>query len=210
MKPIIFSTEMVKAILEDRKTQTRRLVKPQPILLGVPYLEYGGVWCDKAHREVKIGKCPYGSVGNKLWVRESHRLTKHYKAGTNWVRCEYRTPYQGDNAERWFAWDDIPKQQRERLSRIKTWGKWRPGRFMYYFTHRLELDITDEEVERLQEITDDDAKAEGCKILCDCGDCTDSTPRGHFQDIWRGIHGYDSWDSNPFVWVIEFKMSEGH
>lgn len=213
--PILFSTDMVKAILDGRKTQTRRVIKPQPYFedtIGCFNWVRGEYW-HKNHAMAQFADsieatkymykmCPYGQVGVRLWVREAHKLTKETINGELWVKAEYRFEYDGDKTVRRFKWDDIPKTQRQRLSKIKTWGKWRPARFMYEFLARVWLEITGVRVERLQEISEEDAKAEGFPINIDYPELN----VGDFSRLWDSINakrGY-SWESNPWVWVIEF------
>ena len=243
--PIIFSTEMVKSILEGRKTMTRRVIKPQLEDGDLGHYWWKGDWSTFGGRhagvidygrkgndeptwtlEEVITHCPYGQVGDRLIVRESHRLTKYKQDGETWVKAEYRMEVDGDGGVRHFKWADISKKQKDRLARIRTWGKWRPSRFMYRFLARITLEITNIRVERLQEITYSDARAEG--ILSFNREHPDPANGGvgynrgalglpmryestaAFMDLWDSLNakrGY-SWESNPFVWVIEFKRQK--
>jgi len=213
--PIIFSTEMVRAILEGHKTMTRRVIKLQPSFYGRDVHWKGKLFAHEAgnwHKAISQF-CPYGQVGSRLWVREAHKLTKIQLDGDDWIKCEYRSEYENDGAIRYFKWGDIPAKQQARLSRIRTWGKWRPARFMYRFLARTILEITEVRVEKLQEITEEDAKAEGICVIDNTTDSTYSPPnypdihRDIFIDLWDSLNAKRSfsWKSNPWVWVIEFK-----
>jgi len=160
--PIIISTSLIPATLEGRKTQTRRVIKPQPIEVDDKYHMWdwqGKVgnsyfirdWHNNQHI---LPKCPYGQVGDRLLIKETHKLTRKPEG----VICQYK-----DGEERYFNWADIPQKQQARLGRIKTWGRWRSPRFMYNFLIRHKAEITNVRVERLQEITEDDAMKEGFK-----------------------------------------------
>ena len=189
-RPIIFTTEMVKAILEGRKTQTRRAIEPQP-----KYDErYIGGWCLEGRRSITPieifnkglmqGCCPYGQVGDRLWVRETWQTTE----------LQDCVLYKAD-----YTKDDLQAEQCD-------FGKWRPSIHMFRQDSRITLEITDIRVERLQEIKATDALKEGVglnkpyihadlKVLAD------------FTELWDSLNaqrGY-SWDLNPWVWVISFK-----
>lgn len=240
--PIIFSTDMVKAILDGRKTMTRRVIKPQPnpcrhrevfsegergynappdwqgkLIDWIDYKYEGreGWFCHicgnglrhideySAHGII----CPYGQVGDRLWVKERHKLTALYSGMENVrVKCEY------SNGEiRYFEWADIPKKQRQLLTRIKTWEVWRSARFMYKFSHRYDPEITELRVERLWEITEEDAQAEGVVWISEetAPNTNIFIPCGvkNFHLLWDRLNakrGY-GWDTNPWVWVISFK-----
>lgn len=227
--PILCSVEMVEAIGSGRKTQTRRVVKPQPTEYGLRWATACGgdfaAWQDPGlmldeHSEAGgpcQRKCPYGRVGDRLWVRESHRLTKYEQNGEEWVKVDYRVEVDGDCAVRHFRWEDIPRKQRDRLARIKTWGKWRPARFMYRFLARIALGITEIRVESLHKISVADCVVEGYPL----GPMDDSlnlkqleigiaSRRGWYRTLWDALNaqrGYP-WESNPFCWVISFQKVE--
>lgn len=184
-RPILFSEPMVKAILEGRKTQTRRVIKPQPERLGEVVWDFGSEeTCfigDESAREYLLynARNPYGwayhdGTADRLWVRETWR---HYK-------LENRTSYRADGEE-----DVTP---------LLTW---RPSIHMPRWASRITLEITDVRVERVQEISLGDIRAEGLDPL------PVVNPRGDFADLWDSINlkrGY-GWDQNPWVWVICFK-----
>ena len=203
-RPIIFSAPMVRAILSGTKTQARRIVKPQPDLV------VDGKPCIKSMDDMRYGRlakvlpCPFGATGDKLWGRES-----------GWERPE-RTPHMmREGADTWARYyydaDDFTEIEREQF---KKWGFIRrPSIHMPRWASRLTLEVVSARVERVQDISEADAIAEGIvysKAWDGFGDidgryfhCTDS--RRSYEHLWDHIHGPASWDANPWVWVIEFR-----
>lgn len=180
-RPILFSAPMVRAILEGRKTQTRRVVKELP-LLGVP-----SAWCAAAKAQDPgwvhiVGDyrrfCPYGAPGDRLWVRET------------W--CD--TFAEDDDSRGGYCYAATNKGP-EPL-------RWRPSIYMPRRASRLTLEIEAVRVERLQEINADDAEKEGCG--CGVNDETGG-PVARFKTLWESINGPGSWNANHWVWVIQFK-----
>nr|WP_186019955.1 hypothetical protein [Burkholderia gladioli] len=184
-RPIIFSAPMMRAILDGRKSQTRRVVKVQP----------AGAWAAPGRTS-----CPYGLIGDRLWVRESF-----------WG-CD--APGFGDQP--CVVYDDEWHGKEYRPAEIRPWAR-KFGRIpaihMPRDCSRITLEITDVRVERLQDISEQDAIAEG---ICKTGSGFWSTygqrevdgtfsPRSSFQSLWESINGLISWESNPWVWVIEFR-----
>ena len=175
-RPILMNTENVKAILADRKSQTRRVIKPQPEL-RVSDEQY------KANMTKLIYLCPYGQVGDRLWVRETF--------------CEHTTG------------GVIYRADEKPLEGIYSYHTWRPSIHMPRWASRITLEITEVRVERVQEITEEDAKTEGVNeiSLIDRDGYYSS-----FADLWDSINakrGY-GWDTNPWVWVISFdKVKDG-
>jgi hypothetical protein len=189
-RPILFNGEMVRAILEGKKTQTRRIVKYIPSL-GEPEQ-----WCHKRNKYSLIGDyrrfCPFGKPGNLLYVRETFGAWPHMMGGLQMDTLEYRADgeYCGDHAENW---------------------RWRPSIHMPRWASRIDLVIKNVRIERVNDITEEDAIAEGVKsttTLTDDGlDYTGLYAAEHFQILWDSINkkrGY-GWDKNPWVWVIEFE-----
>ena len=171
-KPILFSGPMVRALLAGIKTQTRRLVKYNN-MLGEP-----AEWCSSVAEPGWIHICgdfrrfcPYGQPGGRLWVRETWRSMGKCNKGTDVVF--YRADGHVD-------------------------GPWRPSIFMPRWASRITLEITEVRVQRLQEISEADARAEGAKHMPD--------HRWHFREIWDSINGKKyPWASNPWVWCLTFK-----
>lgn len=187
-KPIIFSAPMVRAILEDRKTQTRRIIKPQPDKdLDPDTLK--GAWED-GFIDVK---CPYGKIGDLLWVRESF-----YEP-----RCDgtviYRANWKKDAQQRGF--DNIPD--------AVDW-KWKPSIHMPRWASRITLQINDIRIERIQDISERAAKAEGARPAFTriIRENWPVVPHPQyvwgFEELWESINGKGSWNENPWVWVIHF------
>jgi hypothetical protein len=200
--PILFSTAMVQAILDGRKTQTRRVVKPQPDgFVDDPHYEtivpYNGKIVNGLPLAKSVGglspaiKCPYGQPGDVLWVRET------------WCpdfidEVVMRYVYKADNNEdRW---------------------KWKPSIHMPREAARLFLRIKSVRVERLLEISEEDALAEGIGRIKVPHRNYELVYRDYlhhgvffpvplpsFTSLWQSINGPESWEANPWVWVVEFE-----
>lgn len=187
-RPILFSAPMVRAILEGRKTQTRRVIKPQPINpVDLNAFKGGGAFVDKSiSGKDPLIKCPYGKAGDSLWVRETHAL---FGGGSTVI---YAANWKEDAVSR--GMDNIPEEV--------DW-KWTPSIHMPRLASRITLEITSVRVERLQDISEQDALAEG--MTFPEGMEHGSNPVDAFRGLWQSINGPESWDANPWVWVIEFK-----
>jgi hypothetical protein len=185
---------MVKAILEGRKTQTRRVVKPQPIN-GLLFSEGFGYWFE-SRREIDghIYKynCPYGQVGDKLWVRETWAV---FQLETEGRHKEFpNILYRADSSTKLLVNEVVWKYNTPEL-------KWRPSIFMPRWASRITLEITDIRVQRLWEITDEDVIAEGIGVLVFNDSYKDS-----YAWLWDKINGKKHpWILNEWVWVISFK-----
>ena len=198
-RPIIFSTEMVRAILDGRKTQTRRAIKPQPKDANQRYdLPEWELWGGGYPEHGKRVRCPYGQPGDRLWVRETWAvapLAIHYRAGNDFK-----------------SFPDEP-----RLYDYASTQGWRPSIFMPRWASRITLEVIDVRVERVQDISDADALAEGIYRYSDHAAWTytwnhDMPPHYYgkavfaFRALWDSINsrrGY-GWDINPWVWVVEW------
>ena len=235
-RPILFSAPMVRAILEGRKTQTRRVVKPVGNDEGFVIIDYGnGGWPyrsddgDSTTHTVKRGgklyhdetphACPYGQTGDRLWVRETWRYTasslEESRAITedisSGIAVDWRATYI-DNCMKLLGFS------REEAEMADDFETWRPSIHMPRWASRILLEVTGVRVERLQDISEEDAKAEGADCLI-TANCTaeqrellamplmdDATPyRNGYALLWESINGDGSWEANPWVWVIEFK-----
>jgi hypothetical protein len=215
-KPILFSGPMVRAILDGRKTMTRRVVKPQPphsctytinganshALCFGPIGECVPPTAKSADHRLP---CPYGQPGDRLWIKESYCC----KADENEQILEdefwYRSTDEGEGIVA-LNEDGGIKENKDGTEA----SPWISSRFMPRKASRITLEVTGVRVERLKEITEEDAKAEGVdgpseNPLC-VGDCR--THYSHFRELWDSINAKRGfgWDSNPLVWVIEFKM----
>ncbi len=197
--PIPFRGPMARAVLEGRKTQTRRVVKPQPtdgIVLCQAAPGWAQPYVDDASAYGPPIACPYGQPGNRLWVREACAIGWHDGG-------PLAVDYHADGARRHFEPDTDQKAQ---AAAAYIGDSRRPPFLMPKWASRIWLEVTGVRVERLQEISFNDAKAEGLPY-----DRTehygDYNPLQWFQNLWNEINakrGY-SWESNPWVWVIEFK-----
>lgn len=200
--PILFSGQMVKAILDGTKTQTRRVVKPQPEGYDRIRAENGGVYGES--RGVSDWfKCPYGKVGDKLWVRETWAI--------NDVKYEHPIPKErpSDLEELIYRADG---ELHEQFEIVDGDLPWKPSIHMPRWASRINLEIVKVRVERLQDISNEDTEAEGMDAWCDDGvhDPGDAQ-RTQYKELWNKLNekrGY-GWDKNPWVWVVEFKKLEG-
>lgn len=187
---------MVRAILAGRKTQTRRVMKPQPVYLYGEGKREKYSWKDGIfalnfypHNTTLLKYCPYGHPGDRLWVRETWAVNDDKY---------HRIIYKADQG--YTARHGKPE-----------FGRWKPSIHMPRSASRINLEITDIRVERLQYITEEDAKAEGVDLVgpyCAGIMGSYSTYRNAFWHLWDCINkkrGHPS-SSNPWVWVIEFKM----
>jgi hypothetical protein len=188
-RPIIFSGDMVRVILDGRKTQTRRVIKPQPKIIHALYPD-ASIETERIFRrgDQRI-HCPYGIPGDRLWVRETfcHATLTGYDA-------------RKDGGDYWYRATD------EGLCD----GPWKPSIFMPRWASRILLEITEVRVERVQDISEKDAGAEGAwRTPAGCSHYSIEPPE--FETLWDSINakrGY-SWESNPWVWVISFRRIEG-
>lgn len=178
--PILFSGDMVRAILEGRKTQTRRIVKPQPDNPKGP--NFDGLWSDTHDPVTRCFGCAYGPVGDQLWVKETHQYTDGaLNVQPGWV-------YRATDPD----WETV------------IGWKWKSSIFMPRKASRITLEIKSVRVERLREISMSDVLAEGCMLS------TSKTNPLDYQNLWESINGPGSWDKNPWVWVIEFERVKSH
>lgn len=235
--PILFKGEMVRAILDGRKTVTRRIIKlpPAPNHLGNwEPSESGGIGCTDSHRNpvpefpviwhTRTGQsiaCPFGFVGERLWVREGWRPVHINGAvigrGGDFYTIQYREgfgviDYRKDWKEFYGPLFDRQKKW-DKNGTGDLWTKWKPSIHMRREYSRINLEVVSVGVERLQDITDADCELEGIDI-----ENSDYTPNPNdesveagsiyhfeFQKLWNSINGPDSWDLNPWVWRVEFK-----
>jgi len=202
--PIVFTGHSVRAIRDGHKTQTRRIINPQPdgefcgpevytptvIRRGMeePGEPVFGIYCPRGEWGIK---CPYGAPGDRLWVREAWCVAACYDhlsgaqlAGLITAR---NVQYEADDAN----------------LRGPALGRYRHARLMPRWASRTTLENTGIRVERLQEIDAHEALAEGV------GHDTMGNPIVNYQNLWQSIHGPKSWDANPLVWVVEFRELEG-
>lgn len=180
-RPILFSAPMVRALLAGTKTQTRRAFNDKA---NWNFIEGQG----------DMSTCPYGQPGDRLWVRENGWQRPFRSARDMREGADTWPPYEYD-AEPVCCWED---------GELKRLGwKRRPSIHMPRWASRILLEVTAARVERLQEISESDAMAEGVGALPI--ETRHATPKADFQFLWESINGACSWDANPFVWVVEFK-----
>jgi hypothetical protein len=236
-RPVLFNGDMVRAVLDGRKTQTRRAIKPQPTLserTGFNWKGYaygiGSNHKDTVRNFANCFKtCPFGQVGDRLWVRETWGVVSHAfdenEQIIDWVPDRPATVihempfgngyYSGHAiyaADGEFTWGDDDGHGEKSC--------WKPSIHMPRWASRITLEITNVGVQRLNSISQNDAAREGLHKLPASGRyCI--TPgaqyfggashdaREVFSWLWQSIYGEESWQANPWVWVIEFKRVEG-
>ncbi|MER1065473.1 hypothetical protein AAA588_05085 [Pseudomonas aeruginosa] len=199
-RPILFNDQMVRAILEGRKTVTRRPVKATKahadgfIMLDHgqgwrPYNAFGDFTSDSEGMEYPIA-CPYGQQGDRLWVRETWGLqVRSYGGGAG----EFIV-YRATNPDAIYC----------RSSEGREYPvKWKPSIHMHRHSSRILLEITAVRVERLHDITPNQCIAEGAWREKDKELGRGQEAIAAFADLWRSTGG--DWDANPWVWVVEFK-----
>ena len=233
-RPILFSAPMVRALLAGIKTQTRRVVKPQPQPNGgvglqplEPYCTSRGDWnwvlAATGHGTGDPFPCPYGQPGDRLRVKEAawmwceRRPNGTTKTGRQkWLYVPMRA------AGIWYAADHRTKPNISVVSPDtgNEWG-WRLkiGRFLPGWASRITLEVTGVRVERLQDISIEDCKSEGAwgpdksivdKVAQHFGiDILAANPYLAYRMLWESINGPGSWEANPWVWVVEFKRLKG-
>jgi hypothetical protein len=186
-RPILFSGPMVRAILDGTKTQTRRIIKSAKHPFG-HWLIPDEIVKEFLGRTCAI-RCPYGIPGDRIWVRETWAPERDGTGCPDDTGILYRATDPG--------WDNE-----------ETGLRWRPSIHMPRAASRILLEITDVRVERLQNITPEDCRAEGHPAepwRSDNQEVHDDAACDWFSDLWIEINGLDSWNSNPWVWVVSFK-----
>ncbi len=201
-RPILFSAPMIRALLAGTKTQTRRVCKQagglsfsvdcEDGIAEMSWLHGDGPGYD-VHETIKRVPCPYGVPGDRLWVKETHL---------------YVGPGSGS---------DLPSYREERAKREhhkpeNCWYRadgdrdvvWTPSIHMFRGLSRITIEVTDVRVERLQDISEADAKAEGVERHRPAT-IVDRAYRVPYQTLWGSINGAGSWDANLWVWAISFR-----
>lgn len=222
-RPILYSAPMVRAKLAGAKTQTRRICKlPSHPAVGGWSCREDGLWIPVATSNATkkqfvtsfpfgAYKCPYGKVGDRIYGKESHRYHDWTEDGDPWIE------YASDGAIRLCR---VPSESRDRVQDI--WEelsdpkrlhdracdtRWRPSIHMPRWASRILDEIVEVRVERVQEISESDAIAEGVTETFDsAGGCHErTTAKENYAKLWNEINGAGSWESNPWVWVIVTK-----
>lgn len=182
---MIFNAEMVRAILSGQKTQTRRIVKCD--FQEIAGRDDGTLWPwreDCEHAEDYWYPCPHGNVGDRIWVRETFAKGLSTKS-----TLAYRATHKPEDLEDGF-WETI---------------KWTPSIHMPRWASRILLEITSVRVERLNDISEEDAQAEGVLPSTHAITPPEAVYRVGFGELWRSIYGDEGWKKNPWVWCISFK-----
>jgi hypothetical protein len=204
-RPILFSAPMVRAILSGHKTVTRRVMKVQPVLNGYFWESYGAGW-GTGITSVPVmpghslsSNCPYGRIGDRLWVREAWQADAQVNAiAPRELSHGEPIQYPADGESRQTGCSMI------------TPGKTRPSIHMPRWVSRILLEITAIRVERLQEISLAQVQREGCEVrqFWLFGANQEEAQKigaSVFGGLWSSINGAESWNSNPWVWVVEFR-----
>lgn len=227
-RPILMNAAMVRATLREMnpKTQTRRIVKPQPVDPARSFRYCGGGSCSwdiiTKGRPYGVGSmtgeqlhgtvhCPYGQPGDRLWVREACRAEERESDMVDGVRYLADDAFReiDDTREAADQWIDL---NHYRTGSGEKRGQTVPPIHMPRWASRITLEITDVRVERLQEIDSEDVLAEGCAPCLDCDEYLDfhraGELHGHpadYRSLWESINGAGSWAANPWVWALTFK-----
>lgn len=217
-RPILFSGEMVRAIIEGRKTQTRRIVKPQPVPcyrhngdVEPAVYESNGSWYANDQEanysshdtQYKLMNPPF-QPGDLLWVRETFLIETS--------GC-YRYDAEGLSPGEFPEWLQRGSQVHYKSTTdLKSLGLWKPSIHMPRWASRITLKVTSVRVERLNEISHSDIIAEGTESsqpgYYTCSNGAKYTDYQEYEQLWESIYGEGSWSANPWVWVIEFEVTE--
>ncbi|MGF7131974.1 hypothetical protein P3T40_003457 [Paraburkholderia sp. EB58] len=209
-RPILFSGAMVRALLDGSKTQTRRIVKAKPsdecpkemwphaLKDIIEWREQKGRWFGlMGWRSLAFADCPYGHPGDHLWVRETWAQPTTLDPGPTFYRADYPACVPP-------GFENVPPADTI---------TWKPSIHMPRAASRITLEVTGVRVERLRDISEADALAEGVEVLNGGGYRQYETGAGcypaaaSFRSLWRKINGEDSWDMGPWVWVVEFRRA---
>lgn len=194
-RPILFSAPMVRAILDGTKTQTRRVAHVTDEGCRPGFITPTAGFTPR-RIESHYTYCPYGQPGDRLWVRETHAIVPRTAYANSVGVNQVLRPDDNHDAAVF----------REGWERSKP-GRWRPSIHMPRWASRITLEIVRVRVERLHDISEQDAWAEGCLGWDD--DVTGgSSGYAEFWNLWESINGEGSWNKNPWVWVVEFKKVE--
>ena len=223
-RPILFSAEMVRAILDGRKTQTRRVMKVQPYPDSIVTVEHYNQTVIDRHGDMQPGpevfgahwddgeyglRCPYGAPGDFLWVRETWApLPGCVVLNVAFYRADGEHVVLDDGD----GFTAVNKDGSEK-------SPWRPSIHMPRWASRMTLEVKSVRVERLQDISEDDARAEGATpatepptaaaLMTAVGRGAWFMPhRSAFANLWNTINGPGAWDANPWVWVIGFERGK--
>lgn len=225
-RPILFSAPMVRAILAGKKTQTRRIVKPQPEITRDMFptsaatmradgsstnfvfkiTERPGIYRCLGSKNFAAEFCPYGQPGDRLWVRETCHAEEKPSGldGVRYLADNHFQPIENSPGAA-FKWMHLNAYRAEAGARV-------PSIHMPRWASRITLEVVGVRVERLNDCSEEDARAEGVKtdgvIVLDMPS-RPATAVECYETLWEQINGDGSWAANPWVWVVEFKVIEG-
>jgi hypothetical protein len=193
-RPILFSASMVRAILDGTKTQTRRVINPQPL---------GHHWeALKSHRI----ECTLLNTTKGLFAKFQHCINENPTPyGEQWIKSKYGKigDYLWVRESCWI--DGATNHVHYCATDIQNAPKKTPSIFMPRWASRIDLEIVNISVEKLQDISEEDAKAEGVWGKDEPYQGVGDLPTDRYRSLWEQINGHESWKLNPFVWVINFK-----
>lgn len=238
---ILFSGPMVQALLSGAKTQTRRILRDQPMLFvgGEGVVDEAGIPVPRQpavitlYGDVKVLTCPYGAPGDRLWVRETWRSDAPQRVAyraDGWCGARFDNP---DDGPRWLPWQHgwlqgytAPDVRGSYYGETAYGDRWRPSLHMPRWASRITLEVTEVRVQRLQDISEEDAQAEGvCGFDSGCcrpcngagrnhtwpSGCPTCHGTGHahvaaYEALWDSINGDRApWSANPWVWAVSFR-----
>jgi hypothetical protein len=218
-KPILFSAPMIRAILAGRKTQTRRVIKPQPKYDHFSYIgaKHTGPWRGYLYLDDPVweARCPCGRQGDQLWVRET--FAEICELADPLCECEDAAPdnphhfieYRADSGNKYPGqWDDAYPGEIILAKEEGYLPRWKPSIFMPRWASRIQLQVESVRVERVQEISPRDAVREGVVDFVKQRTWKYHAIIENFKEVWNSINedrGY-GWEKNPWVWVVEFSL----
>jgi len=185
--PILFSSPMVRAILEGRKTQTRRIVKPQGAIITDGVARSLGVHPPVIKNAPAI-PCPYGKPGDRLWVRETFHTSLIGEVGTS---ITYKAGPETTDDQPWHNFTSSVDAYEWTSHKYKK--HWMPSIHMPRWASRITLEVESVRVEQLENLSESDAVCEGVVNVKE------------FANLWESINGPGSWNKNPWVWCISFR-----
>lgn len=228
VRPILFSGAMVKAILDGRKTQTRRVVKPQPAEVAASAGKMPGLIRFKASDltlQTWNDACPYGAPGDRLWCRETWQYYDWSEHGQPRIRYAanndalWRKVAEGDSDKVVNIWAELSGEDNFKIDSRARDRRWRPSIHMPRWASRITLEITEVRVQRVQETSAKDILAEGAVLRPHMDEHLGKCPISAFDEkcysdlqslwsnAWHKIYANQGhgWDKNPWVWAITFK-----
>lgn len=215
-RPILFSGPMVRALLAGTKTQTRRPLSPRSLAFLTTAAKAGECYELGANDPIHpndmacyVQFCPYGQVGDRLWVRESWKYADWTEDGEPWIGYAAggkdalcRAPHEWwDRLEN--IWVELSDPDNYDIDGKAADRHWRPSIHMPRWASRILLEITEVRVERLQDISEHDARAEG--VTADQYRGLERAFARAYSELWEQINGAGSWAANPWVWAVSFK-----